>query len=876
MAILDESLLSATFRLAGPALAPELMARLREEAMALMAGREPLPDYLVDEMFATGDAEMIWVLSGCPATPERLPALLRLAALGYTALGPRLYRGYGDREELRAAVFEGAKRSLDDPDWHEPDGLVEYLLNTTNVQELLPALRAPFPRVVRHALKSVVHKANVDDQVAACRAVLTYGGVAELSALTELAALRPAVVELVRRAVAAPDPAAVLLGGAPVAEDSANIANTADPAAPADPAAAEPAPSIPALSGAALVDRLREARWAREDIPLDGVDWDLLLAEHGREPLPNGALLILAARRDCPDDLVLAAYKKSPQHLPATSRLPWRLLGDSDWGDSYSRFNLSKLLRRGAKEGAYPVERVLTEIRPARAVLGSLPCEEPSVREALTGLVAELGEDFATWRALYSLMPRFAGTSTELFAAAREQSAKHRRKTWPRPLAPEYPVSAPEGARAVFLQLYGLATEDVQLALAEHLDLRTVQHLLVHRPPSAALRDRFITLHGVSVLAGIASSWELPETTIAELLRHDDPEINAKLYIHTPLSPEQRRQILSGRRTDPDSGEGPLPLTEEVFAELRDSGRRHWLLPACEAGDPRLARILLGKVKLHTLAGQLRLLERLWAQHGAEEVRALLDETEFPERRSKKHPLPAATHKIARSALESAGGLAELREQLARAQSPASRAAFLRAAGEGRRDQLAAAMERLAEETGPGLPWEELMAEHGREPLPDALLVELAKRDDFPGELRVDVRLAEVRLEHNAHPHRLTGPRPTALELLRHHQLPRYFRQEWLDKAVSYGQLSLSEVLHEARPAIVAATYLSKYPANRPQEAGAGGTDEQFRRARREAVDLIASHLGKDPEAWAVALRLMPEFTGTLPELLTTTAAVIS
>ncbi|MDW6057684.1 hypothetical protein SAZ11_06030 [Streptomyces sp. FXJ1.4098] len=150
MATLDESLLSATFRLAGPALAPDLMARLREEAMALVAGREPLPDYLVDEMFATGDAEMIWALSGCPLTREREPVLLRLASLGYTALGPRLYQGYGDRQTLQAAVVEGAKRNLDDPDWYEPDGLVEYLLNATG-PKLLPALRAPFPSVVRHA-----------------------------------------------------------------------------------------------------------------------------------------------------------------------------------------------------------------------------------------------------------------------------------------------------------------------------------------------------------------------------------------------------------------------------------------------------------------------------------------------------------------------------------------------------------------------------------------------------------------------------------------------------------------------------------------------------------------------------------------------------
>ncbi|MGO4421672.1 hypothetical protein AB4Z54_23950, partial [Streptomyces sp. MCAF7] len=77
------------------------------------------------------------------------------------------------------------------------------------------------------------------------------------------------------------------------------------------------------------------------------------------------------------------------------------------------------------------------------------------------------------------------------------------------------------------------------------------------------------------------------------------------------------------------------------------------------------------------------------------------------------------------------------------------------------------------------------------------------------------------------------------------------------------------------RPARVAATYLAKFPSNRPEESPEG-MDEQLCRVRQEAVDLIAAHLGKDPEGWAVAMRLMPEFTGTLPELLATTAAVIS
>ena len=873
-----DTLVSTAFHMAGPSLTSALMPRFRQETLALLRSRERLPAHLVDEVFASGDRELLETLAGARVGAERQAVLLRLAELADPGLARALYNEPlpgSWRQHLRSTVLGAAAAHPADPGWRAPGGVVDFLLSATSSYDLLPALEAPFPEVVRHVLEKIGTSLDGQQQLRACRATLTHGGPAELAALAELPSLHLAVAEVVRRAEAAQDPAAVLEAAERAA---AEAASPNDAAAPGEAAAGETEETAPAPTGDELVRRLRELRYGYGKFPLDGVDWELLLAEHKREPFPGLPLSVLASRPDCPDELVLAAYRRSTR-LPDTSPLPWRLLTETDWKDGYHHDRLAQLLRRGIRDGAYKVDRVLAEVRPASRVLASLPYGKESLGPEMAGLLETLGDDFAAWRALYSLLPRFTGSSTELFAAAVEQKAKHRGKSWPRPLEAEYPVKRPPGLRAAFLQLFLQAPEEVQTALAPHLDRRCVQHLLVFHQPSPALRDLFISLHGTAVLASVASDWELPAEKIGELVVLDDPEINTKLYVYTPLTDEQRRGILAGRRFGPRPATGaaedpePLPITDELIDQMRLSGRRHWLLPICESGDPRLARVLLGKVKLHTLAGQLRLLVRVWERHGAEEVRGLLEETEFPERRSRKHPLPQATHDIVRGALEAADGLAVLRAELDRSRGPAGQVAFLRAQG-GTRELVTTALERLAEETGPGLPWAELAREHERDPLPDALLVVLADEDDCPEELRTECGVADLRLQHQAHPHKSTGPRPGPLDLVRHHPLPRphHRRNDWLDKAAGLGMLTPLDVLHEAKPAGDAAAYLA-YRHHRTRQ---DGPDPAALAASRKALELAAAHLGEDPEAWALALRLLPDFTGTLPELLTTAAAIVS
>ncbi|WP_055553727.1 hypothetical protein [Streptomyces sp. NBRC 110028] len=864
-----DTLVSAAFQVAGPSLSSALMPRLRQETLSLLRSRERLPAHLVGEVFASGDRELLEALAGARAGAERQAEMLRLAELADPGLARTLYTEPLSgtwRQHLRRTVLSAAAAHPADPGWRAPGGLVDFLLSATASYDLLPALEAPFPEVVRHVLEKIGTSLDVSQQLRACRAALTHGGVAEVAALAELPAVHPAVVEVVRRVEVAQDPAAVL-------EAAVEAASVGEEAA-AEPEAVEAAPA-----GDELVRRLRELTYGMANPSLDAVDWELLLAEEKREPFSGRALLLLASRPDCPDELVLAMYRRSSDPLPATSPLPWRLLTETDWKDGYHHDRLARLLRRGIREGAFPVDRVLAEVRPASRVLASLPYGTEPLGPAVAALLEPLGGGFAAWRALYSLLPRFTGSSTELVAAAVEQQAKHRGKTWPRPLKAEYPVKRPDGLRGVFLQLFLQATEEVQTALAPHLDRRGVQHLLVFHQPSSALRDQLVNLHGTSVLACAASDWELPADKIEELLAHDEPEINTNLYVYTALTDEQRRGVLAGRRfgaapeADGTPDAEPLPITDELIEHIRLSGRRHWLLPICDSGDPRLARLLLGKIKLHTLAGQLRLLVRVWERHGAEEVRGLLEETEFPERRSRKHPLPKATHEIVRSALEAADGPAVLRAELDRSRGPAGRVAFLRAQG-ATRDLVTPALERLAEEAGPGLPWAELAREHERDPLPDALLVVLAEADDCPEGLRTAGGVAALRLEHHAHPHKSTGPRPDPLDLVRHHPLPPppHRRNDWLDKAVGLGTLTPLDVLYEARPAGDAAAYLA-YRHNRARQ---DGPDPAGLAASRKVLELATTHLGEDPEAWALALRLLPDFTGTFPELLSTAAAIVS
>ncbi|MFD4700416.1 hypothetical protein [Streptomyces niveus] len=71
--------------------------------------------------------------------------------------------------------------------------------------------------------------------------------------------------------------------------------------------------------------------------------------------------------------------------------------------------------------------------------------------------------------------------------------------------------------------------------------------------------------------------------------------------------------------------------------------------------------------------------------------------------------------------------------------------------------------------------------------------------------------------------------------------------------------------------------FLSKAlaPADSGPTADTDARTEEIRAARREVAALAAEHLADNPEGWALAPRLMPEFEGTLPDLLLASGAVV-
>ncbi|MEO3751416.1 hypothetical protein [Streptomyces sp. B6B3] len=786
MAPVEPHNLSLAFHLAPPAVVPALVGRLREDTRRLAGSGEPLPSRLVELFVAADDRELLEAVAGSRSERtftlgRRQPRVFRrLAAAGDPRLGPLLYAPsltYRGLDEIRAAVLAGAARNPDAPGWREPGGLVPTLLDPTfgsgmYAASLRPALAGPFPELIRHALARSPYL-GMAHQLSACRAMLAFGGRERLAELAGLPELRAEVAGVVRRAVDARD------------------------------------------ASAALADDATVAAWIAE---ASATDWDAALAGHRRGELTVAELLKLRDLTGCPEELATAAVRE-------------RLLGHR-WNTVKSIHELRDALEQGIEEGWCPAERALAEVRTAQWAVNGLFYQwtvDPyrakyrrmteRVGPAVADLVAPLGADVAAWRALFTLLPRFTGSATELVAAAVDQAPEHRGEDWPSDLTALFPARWAEAsplhpARATpdhvaFQFLLRHATDDVQCAVLPHVDDRTAQQMLIYHVHAPKVWDHVTRERGRQALVAMAASRGPERDATDFLLGHDDPDVNATLYHHGWLSPAARRAVMAGRPHGAGRTER-VPLSEMMvdhFSRLNAFWDRHHLGPLCESGHPELVRMLLGRLRVHTPTAQFRLLLRLWERRGPEAVRDLLAETTFPGRRGRTHPLPRKLHTLAQRALAAGtpeAGLALLRRLDEEAWSPAGRAAYLRASGSRSEKRAREALEHLTEETALPVPWEALLEAHRADPLPDSLLAVLVETSGCPLALCV-------------------------------------------------------AALHDLRPAPRAVTALAT--TRRPD-------------VLRAARALTARHLGNDVEAWARALTLLPEFDGTIPELLTTATVV--
>lgn len=605
--------------------------------------------------------------------------------------------------------------------------------------------------------------------------------------------------------------------------------------APASP----PGPSPTTLRGEALAARLRPRattgpRDGFEDVA--ALDWEQVTGAHRRAPLADHICAALVARADCPREAALAlvvpgdpgAVPKHPQALEVALRnrivTPRQVLLEAAPGWSALRA-VAYFARSPAGRRIAPIDRLLDE---AAALLP--------------------GADPRAWTWLADQAPHYPGTFPRLCAEASKHGDDR---------APEQAPPGNRPATPPVRQWVGLSP----LGLLARTDPAVAARVIAALPDDmlrASLRAHEM-LPGHVVFPMLrrlpALTWDLVHQLVLDppsvrtLLAAHAPRVNAALLSALPDSATRHAVFEATRRDAPRR------------VRLRD-GDRAWLrmrLPddcaeSVHGHHPDLTlRALTRATQLLGTAGVLRALLGIWETRG----RVAVYDPRLVDRLGTDHP----AMRFVRSLTRDPRGLARLRAEVVRHERPAALIAALRA------DPV------LARRHPPraGDFWPEAVAAHAREPLPTAALANLATHPDCPDELT----LAACRTDAESAP-RLASRSPEHARAALGHPLavmpfpaggaPRPLTDvPWYVNALADRLLSAREFVEHAHPAhrvLEAVEFLAPLHPD----------------GHREAHRAIAAHLGRDladsPDAWAVALRLAPDFPGTLPELTTTAAAV--
>ncbi|MFI9048356.1 hypothetical protein [Streptomyces sp. NPDC053427] len=803
---MDTQAVMTAFRLADRSIVPELIARLRPLVLTLLRDEARLPEPLLEAVLASGDRGLCTEFAKNSLEDACDPAFrIRLAGLGHPESGRALWSAGEWVPELRAAVLAAADPA--DPGWYAPRGFVARLVRSKERGLLTLARQGPFPELVAHAIRLLARDMPMPVVLDACGALLDCGGGAK--ALAELADAigedsHPGLPALLREAAAASDPAGFL-------RDRRAPGEWEDPRA------------------ATLLLHVRTGA-RREVLPDAPLDWTLVRREHERRPFTTSELISLSRLPGCPEDLLMEGYRRDPYETAwHAARLPMAALVGPE-ARRREMYDLGRVVERSIHDGWLPIERLLTEAAPARTFLAALPYDHEPTRRAVAELLAPLGSDPTAWLTLYSrLASRFRGTPAALVAKVGASSERTTR--WPAPLDATAPIEPPDALRAVFLQLYRCAPEEAQLALVPHLDLRTLQHLLVSGRPSQRLYDEVVAVHGAAALEAHAAGSCRGEDRDA-LLDRDEPGVNTLLYEHHSLSREQRARILAGRGRDG----GDIVVDKRLIHLLRRihlGEHRDWLTAGIGSPVPEVADVVVNRLTLHTEGGRLRVVIGLWEGQGPDAVRQLL----VPDAGEHNHHWPVGTQRAVAKALDAPDGLGMLRERLAAAEDPERVITHLRKKTRKYDERI-----RHFLSEGGRLPWEELARAHAEDPLPAGLLVPLLAQPDCHRDLVLDaLRTTPVDESDRFNP--------------------------WFRTALDHGSLTIDDLVRHARPAERVLDYLL-------HQTWAHGRPTVRLRPSEEVVELIDRHLGVNVEAWAIALQLLSGFHGTLAELITTAGAV--
>ncbi|GAA2213761.1 hypothetical protein GCM10009850_092240 [Nonomuraea monospora] len=623
------------------------------------------------------------------------------------------------------------------------------------------------------------------------------------------------------------------------------------------------------------------------------LDWPALTAAARDTMFPKDAAASVAAHPGCPDDLRDLLYTRHPAAVAEhAAHLDMDLLAAPCPKRSRAKA-VRTLIQRGlgrgiggaalAVDGA-PAVAVLEAMRARPGEPGAARAEWEAFAKVLAGLVEErLGDDVRAWRSARALLGGFAGTVPELLAEAAALPAPPAEAaalpalpaeagTVPEPLAeaatvPELLAGAPavtrhapetqwpdaadhpltsspsslSGARAAFVTLLDVAPDTAHAALLPHLDARTTHDLYRfcawrHSWPAhaaTASSGRAPAADPALPARILAARPGLPVDAIERLLDVPDPEVLTTLFWHHATTGDQRARIMS-------TAAEPLLAQLDRLVNLPDHAQGWQLGDLYACPSPDLFLRALKEVFVIGRVPQLELFLHVWRTWGPAQVTAMLS----------RSPVTYSTYDGSRDEIrdllalpDRAAALAELQARVAEGLSARGQIAMWR----GRKDRAA-----MVKETH-RWHWAELLAEHRREPFHSDLVGLLPRLPDCPDEFRREART--VLLSWEGKPYRQLMAGVPAAEVLAESDADHLdsMGREWLPQAIRRGRVTWAEALEHARPARAVLHQI--------------GEDEQGRAALALLMD---GTLRGSADAWLLAVSMVPDFTGTVAELLRT------
>lgn len=581
-------------------------------------------------------------------------------------------------------------------------------------------------------------------------------------------------------------------------------------------------------------DHRRSLEW-REPL-----DWAALIAAARKKPFVKEAAAAVTAHPGCPGELRVLLYARHPVAVAeSAARLDMELVR-ADCPKRSRPKAVRTLIQRGLGQGVSGAD-LLTDGAPAIAVLEAMRNgqdeHDPAVKEftgRLASLVEEhLGDDVDAWRAVRALLKDFPGTISELLA---ETAANPADGEWPN--AAEYPETSAlyslTGARAAFVMLLDAASDAAHGALAPHLDARTMHDLYrfcAWRPvwPDQALVTA--PKDGVSPAWILSGRPGLEAEAIERLMSVADPEVLFLLFWHAGCTDDQRARIIAvaTERLNPKQDFMGWP----EYAQ----GWRVADLYACS--DRGLFERMLRTVYVLGPIPQLRMFLHVWRTWGAEAVAGMLSGT----------PVTYSTYDMSREVIKDLlerpdrqSALAELEAQVAAGTTAAAQIAMWRT----RRDRAA-----MIKETHQWH-WAELLAEHRREPFHSDIVGLLLRLPDCPEEFRREGKTVLLTFEDKAYRRLMSGIPPE--KVLAEIEAGGYV--SWLVPAINRGRVTWAQALEHGFSANAVLRQLSEH----------GRDDGGY-----EALTALMRDTLKDsPDAWLLAVSMLPGFTGSVAELLRT------